>query len=358
MSEGRLYLTGELPGTGGLLKAVPEDFEVEEVPAYLPSGEGEHLFMWVEKVGRNTQDVVRALAQVAGVDEREIGYAGMKDRQGVTRQFFSVPARTEAKVASFAQPGMRVLEAKRHGNKLRTGHLRGNRFRIRLRDVPEEALARAEAILARLRTVGVPNAFGDQRFGRADDNAEQGRKLVLGERLARAPSAFQRKLYLSAFQSLLFNRALAARLRTATLAQARAGDVLRKTDSGGVFVCEDPAVDQPRVDRFEVSPTGPLFGPKMVQAAGEVRAFEEALLQEAGVTLDDFRRGKGETEGGRRPFRVPLEDASVTPVPDAPDLLLAFTLPKGSYATVVLGEVMKSSVALATSSSSGSDDLP
>lgn len=340
------YLTADLPGTGGLLKAVPEDFEVEELPAYAPSGEGEHLFLWIEKTGRNTADVARALSQALGVDEREVGYAGMKDRQGVTRQFFSVPARVEAKLPAFTLDGVRVLDAKRHGNKLRTGHLRGNRFRIRVRGVREGGVARASAVLERLREVGVPNAFGEQRFGRSDDNAEQGRSLILGQRLARAPSAFQRKLYLSAFQSLLFNQALAERLRSGTLARVTVGDVLRKTDSGGVFVCEDPVVDQPRVDRFEVSPAGPLFGPKMVQAQGEVAAFEATLLQAAGVTLDDFRRGRGETEGGRRPYRVPLEDATVTSLEGTEDLLLAFSLPKGSYATVVLGEVMKSGAPL------------
>ncbi len=329
-------LTRDIPGCGGLFKAVPEDFVVEEVPAYLPSGEGTHLYLWVEKVGRDTQEVARALARAGGIPEREVGYAGQKDRQGVTRQLFSVPAAAEGKVAAFEMPGAKVLWTKRHGNKLRTGHLRGNRFGIRLRDVKSAEHARAS--FHRLCEAGMPNGFGAQRFGRADDNAEQGRRLLKGERLDRAPSPFQRRLYLSAFQSLLFNRALTQRVEEGSLGAALFGDVMEKVESGGMFVCEAPEVDQPRVDAWEISPAGPMFGPKMVAASGEVAAREAQLLTDAGVTPDDFRRGKGETEGTRRPYRVRLGEPSFEI--DGADVVLGFTLPKGSYATVVLDELL------------------
>ena len=330
-------VTADLPGCGGLLKAAPEDFAVEEIPAYLPSGEGEHLFLWIEKVGRDTVEIARALAEGLGVSEREVGYAGLKDRQAVTRQFFSVPASAEGRAASLRLDGARVLEARRHRNKLRTGHLRGNRFRVRIRDTGDAAAARR--VLDRLELTGVPNYFGEQRFGREEDNADLGRRLLLGERLPRAPTAFQRKMYLSAFQSLLFNRALAARVTAGTLSRALDGDVLRKADTGGVFVCEDPSREQARVDAFEVSPAGPLFGPKMPRAARAVAEAEQALLREAGVGFDDFRRGRGETEGGRRAYRIRLHEVSVEE--DGADLVVAFALPRGSYATVVLDEVMK-----------------
>jgi tRNA pseudouridine13 synthase len=330
-------VTAGMPGSGGLLKAAPQDFVVEEIPAYQPSGEGEHLYLWIEKAGRDTPEVARALSHQLGVPERQVGYAGLKDRQAVTRQFFSVPAGAEPRVASFAMDGVRVLEAKRHGNKLRTGHLRGNRFRIRIREVRDARAARA--ILGRLEVTGVPNYFGEQRFGRGEDNAELGRRLLLGQRLERPPTPFQRKLYLSAFQSLLFNRALAGRIRAGTLGRALVGDVLRKSDTGGLFVCAEPALEQPRVDAFEVSPAGPLFGPKMVKAGGAVAAAEEALLGDAGVTLEDFRRGRGETEGARRAYRIRLEDVAMEE--EGRDVVLSFTLPRGSYATVVLDEVMK-----------------
>jgi tRNA pseudouridine13 synthase len=330
-------LTEGVPGCGGAFKLVPEDFEVEELPAYTPSGEGEHLFLWVEKRGRDTREVVRALAQALGVPEGEVGVAGMKDRHAVTRQLLSVPARTEPKLAGFSLEGVSVLWARRHGNKLRTGHLRGNRFRLRLRGVKDPGAAREAFALLVAR--GVPNYFGDQRFGRAGDNADRGKALLLGQRLPQRPDRFQRKLYLSAFQSHLFNRALAGRLRAGTFDQALLGDVLRKEDSGGLFVCESPEVDNPRVAAFEVSPAGPMFGPKMTPAAHGVAQAEAALLAEEGMTLSDFARGGGETEGTRRPYRVRMGNPELTP--EGEDLLLAFDLPKGAYATEVLAELLK-----------------
>ncbi len=339
----RPRLTEDLPGCGGLFKAVPEDFEVEELPAYDPSGEGSHLYFWIEKRGRETPEIARALAKAAGVDEREVGYAGLKDRQGITRQLFSVPAGSPSApvdawvAAAEALEGVKVLWTRRHGNKLRTGHLRGNRFIVRLRGVshPEHVAPKLE----RLERVGLPNYFGAQRFGRGDDNAALGRRLLKGERLERAPSAFQRRLYLSAFQSLLFNRALSERVREGTLDRALMGDVMEKTESGGLFVCAAPEVDAPRVTAWEISPAGPMFGPKMRAAEGEVAQREARLLEEAGVTLGDFRRGKGETEGARRAYRVKPGELSWSSEEDV--LTLRFTLPKGSYATVLLDELME-----------------
>ncbi len=330
-------MTAELPGCGGQLKAVPADFEVEELPAYLPSGEGEHLFLWVEKVGHGTQEVARALAAAVGLKERDVSYAGQKDRQAVTRQLFCFPAKAEAGLSAFAMPGVTVHWAKRHRNKLKTGHLKGNRFRIRLRDVKDAGAARAclEAVRAR----GFANFFGTQRFGRGGDNADKGFALLRGERLPGAVSRFERRLFLSAAQSLLFNRALAERLAHGTFARALAGDVMKKLTTGGVFVCADPAADQPRVEQFEVSPAGPVFGPRMEQAQGEVAAAEARVLAGADVTLADFSRGGGETEGTRRPYRLPLHGVEVAAEGD--DLWLAFELPRGSYATVLLRELLK-----------------
>lgn len=330
-------LTEEVPGCGGAFKLVPEDFEVEEVPAYAPSGEGEHLYLWVEKRGRDTREVVRALASALGVDEGEVGVAGMKDRHAVTRQLLSVPARAEARLEGFALEGVRVLWTRRHGNKLRTGHLRGNRFRLRVRGVRDVGAARET--FARLSARGVPNYFGEQRFGREGDNADLGKLLVLGQRLPKRPDKFQRKLYLSAFQSRLFNRALAERLRAGTFDVPLLGDVLRKEDSGGLFVCEAPEVDGPRAAAFEVSPAGPLFGPKMTAAAHGVAEAEARLLVEEGVTLDDFRRGGDETQGGRRSYRVLLGEPSLEV--DGEDLVLSFGLTRGAYATEVLHELLK-----------------
>ena len=338
----RTYLTAQIPGAGGTVKTSPEDFQVEEVPAYAPSGEGEHLFLWVEKMGHDTPWVARQLAAAAGLTERDVSYAGLKDRQAITRQLFSLPVRVQApipeKLEQWSVEGARVLWVKRHGNKLRSGHLRGNRFVIRLRDV-RDADAGAAAF-AQLQQHGVPNFFGTQRFGARGDNGVSGKALLLGQRLPRAPSRFERKLFLSAYQSELFNRLLEQRVQEGSLGRAFPGDVLRKEETGGLFVCESVEVDQPRVDRKEVSPAGPLFGPKLVEARGEIAAREAAVLTEEAITMGDFARGRGETEGARRPYRVLLGDPEL--VREGADLLLRFTLPSGSYATEVLAEVTKS----------------
>ncbi len=329
------YLTSDLPACGGDFKASPEDFEVEELPAYEPSGEGEHLFLWVEKRGRSTPEAARALAGAAGLLERDVSWAGLKDRQAVTRQWLCVPAKRGAAAAGFEGEGVRVLRAAKHRNKLKAGHLRGNRFRLTLRGVTDEAAARAG--LERLARLGVPNYFGEQRFGAAGDNAARGKAILLAG--GRHADRFERKLLLSAYQSELFNRVLARRLEAGTVARALSGDVLKKHLTGGEFVCEAPEVDQPRVDAFEVSATGPMFGPEMRKAAGAVAAAEDAVLADEGVTVETFAAGRGETLGARRHLRVPMAALSVEA--RGADLTLAFELPAGAYATVVLRELLK-----------------
>jgi tRNA pseudouridine13 synthase len=192
--------------------------------------------------------------------------------------------------------------------------------------------------MKRLVADGLPNAFGEQRFGRGDTGL-RGRALVRGERLPKKPSTFERKLYVSAYQAQLFNRMLEARLRQGALRRALAGDLMRKTDSGGLFVCREPEVDQPRVERGEIIATGPIFGWKMQRPAGDIDAAEQAALASEDLTLDSFRRLGSIAEGTRRPFAVPLTDASWSI--EGSSVELTFTLPAGSYATVLLDEVMK-----------------
>jgi tRNA pseudouridine13 synthase len=342
------FVTAELPGSGGVVRHTPEDFQVDEVPAYLPSGAGSHLYLRIEKRGRTTRDAVRTLAHALGVPERDAGWAGMKDRDAVTTQWLSFPATKEdPDPASLAAPGLRVLEVSRHGNKLKAGHVRANRFAIAVRggDLARAAAA-AEALAAR----GLPNFFGPQRFGVEGRNAEVGRALLLGEATPEAKRAkrdrFLRRLSLSAYQSSLFNRWLAERMADGLFATAVAGDVLKKLDTGGLFTCEDAAVDGPRVACFEVSPAGPMFGHKLRPAAGDALAREARLLAAEGIALADFARGGGETEGTRRPARLRVA-VELEPLPAPEDGYLArFELPKGSYATVVLRELMKSEAEL------------
>jgi tRNA pseudouridine13 synthase len=337
--------TEDLPGTGGTLKASPEDFEVEEIPAYAPAGAGDHVMAWIEKRDQTTLDAVRALARVVGVRERDIGSAGLKDRRAVTRQWLSFPPPTTPEAVLLAEvPGVRVLSAARHGNKLRTGHLRGNRFRIAVRELtlaPDVAAARAAAVVARLgEPPGAPNWYGEQRFGAAGDNAAIGRTLVRGT--GRAPGgARERRLYLSAYQAALFNRYLARRIRDRLYRQVVTGDILR-VPSGGMFVTTDPSLDQERLARGEVTLTGPMFGHEMRQPPvdSEAAAREAALLREEELTLADFRHLGKLAPGTRRPLSVPLEGARARPLGDSA-LEIEFSLPAGAYATVVLREVMK-----------------
>jgi len=339
--RGHALITADLPGSGGAVKASPEDFRVDEVPAYLPQGTGPHLWLRVEKRDRTTRDVVRALAAALAVPDREAGYAGLKDRAAVTTQWLSFPVACDPDPASLAGDGFRVLEASRHQNKLRTGHLRGNVFTTVVRGGD---LARARACADALAARGMANFFGAQRFGAAGRNAELGRMLLRGQtgdpevrRAAR--DRFLRRLVLSAWQSSLFNAWLAERLRDGLFATALQGDVLKKLDSGGVFTCQDPAVDGPRVERFEISPAGPMFGHKLRPAAGEALRREERLLAAEGIGPAELARGGGETEGTRRAGRLPVSIALETV---EGGYRARFELPRGSYATVVLGELTKS----------------
>jgi tRNA pseudouridine13 synthase len=334
-------VTAELPGSGGTLRGSPEDFRVDEVPAYLPAGTGPHLYLRVEKRGRTTRDALRTLARALGVPERDAGYAGLKDRDAVTTQWLSFPVASDPDPRALAFPGLTVLEVSRHPNKLRTGHVRSNRFGL---SVLGGDPARARACAALLTRRGLPNFFGPQRFGNAGRNAEMGRRLLAGDddpeirRAAR--DRFLRRLSISAYQSHLFNRWLAGRLADGLFSAALVGDVMKKLDSGGLFVCEDPALDGPRVACFELSPAGPMFGHKLRAAAGEALAREERLLAAEGVRLADFARGGGEAEGTRRAARLPVQ-VEVEDLPGGQGYRARFELPRGAYATVVMRELMK-----------------
>jgi tRNA pseudouridine13 synthase len=337
-------VSADLPGSGGAVRAVPEDFRVDEVPAYLPAGVGSHLYLHVEKRGRTTRDVVRALAHALGVPERDAGYAGMKDKDAVTTQWLSFPAAKDPDPATLAGPGLQVLEVSRHGNKLRTGHLRGNVFSIVVRGGDA---ARARAAAAAVGARGLPNFFGPQRFGTEGRNAEIGRALLVGPDSPEVRRAgrdrFLRRLSLSAYQAHLFNRWLAERMADGLFAAAVHGDVMKKLDTGGLFDCADPVVDGPRVVSFEISPAGPMFGHKLRAASADALAREERLLAAEGITLAAFAKGGGEAEGTRRAARLRV-DVAVEEVPEG--YRARFELPKGSYATVVLGELVKGEAAV------------
>jgi tRNA pseudouridine13 synthase len=335
----RVRVCADLPGTGGMYKLTPEDFEVEEIPAYLPSGAGEHTFLWIEKRGLTTPQAVARLCEALGAPRHEAGTAGLKDQQALTRQWVSLPRVDPARACGLALSGVRVLAADRHGNKLRTGHSRGNRFTVAITGAGAGATERASAVVTRLRESGMPNLYGDQRFGRASDNAGRGVAVLRRQIHVRDPR--ERRLLVSAAQSALFNRVVKKRLAAGLLTSALLGDVLCRLPSGAAFVCADAAADQPRVTAGEVAVTGPMFGPKMLTPApGSAAAQMEAtVLAEAELAEDEFARGGRLCEGARRPLVVRPGELRVEPEREG-RLVLRFTLPAGSYATVLLSEVI------------------
>lgn len=328
---------------GGELKAQPEDFVVEETPAYQPSGAGEHVYIRFEKRGLDTDEAVRRLARALEVDPRDAGTAGRKDRHAITRQWASfLGADLERARALEGIEGVRVLEVSRHGNKLRTGHLRGNRFELRLRGAPASDLPHAREMLAELARRGVPGYFGQQRFGRDAGNVAAARAwLVDAGPPPRAPWA--RKLLVSSLQAELFNELCAERVQDDTYGKVLGGDVVRKEEGGGLFCPATPEelVDaQDRAARFLVSPTGPMFGVSMRAAEGSVGEREAACLAAAGLDTEKLARFARAGEGTRRPYRFALDAPEAEA--DAEGIVLRFGLPPGGYATVVVRELRRS----------------
>jgi len=335
------YLTAALPGTGGVLRACDDDFLVDEELPYAASGAGDHVFVRIEKRGLATPDAAQRIARALGIKDRDIGIAGMKDRHAVTRQWMSLPPPVTPEAArALALDGITILDALRHPHKLRTGHVRANRFVLRVRQVGADAVARASAILARLGDApGAPNWFGEQRFGRERDNAARGRALVLGE-TPRGKDKRMDRLMVSALQSELFNAWLVARLADGLYATALDGDLMHKV-GGGMFPYTEPAVDTARVLAGEVIPTGPMFGADMrAPAPGSAAAVrEQAILDGSGLQIASFATVRAIAEGTRRDAAIAVRDASATLVDG--DLVVAFTLPAGAYATVIMREIIK-----------------
>jgi tRNA pseudouridine13 synthase len=345
-------LTAHLPGTGGRIRTEDDDFVVEELPAYEPLGVGDHTYLRVEKRGITTYEAIRRAAQALGVSPKSVGFAGMKDAHAVTIQTFSVEhvpvAKCETALARIDR--VRLLSAKVHRNKIRLGHLRGNRFVLRVRGCVQGAAERARAVLDEIERRGCPNFYGEQRFGNQADNDRVGRLLVLGDfrgacelvgdDIRKKPHSLVR-LYVSAYQSSLFNRIVVARMPD--LGRLEAGDLAYLHDRGAVFRVEDAAAEQPRADRLEISPSAPLFGLKVILADGHPGEVERAVLAEEGLSREQFDvPGAGNFTGERRPMRIPVTGAEVAPVAgDDTAIEVRFDLPRGSYATVVLDEVMK-----------------
>jgi tRNA pseudouridine13 synthase len=397
------YLTPDLPGTGGILRRSTADFRVDEVPLYDASGAGEHVYLRIRKRGVSTFDAIRRVAQELDVPERAVGYAGLKDARAVTTQWLSVRGTDEERVAALAVPRIEVLDVRRHGNKLRAGHLRGNRFSIVVHEAEPGAYDRAARILDVLVGRGVPNYFGEQRFGShgtthlygeaivrhdygafvkhilgGEPETERDTRMAAARRLfnaGRLQDAYEaipmqrraekkclhallrfddperacfaipkrmRQMYVSSFQSWIFNRVLDRRMPR--IDRLLSGDMAYVHRTTRAFFVEDAAVEQQRCRGFEISPSGPIFGTRTPQTEGEPGRVEQELLAETGLQREDFRIGGGlNLKGLRRSLRIPLKEVALAPR-ERTGYCVEFELPGGCFATSVLREIMKSGV--------------
>ena len=302
-------------GASATLKLLNEDFIVTELPLQLPSGEGEHIWLDIEKNGANTAFVAQQLAEAAGVEDRDVGYAGLKDRYAITRQWFSIylPKGETPDLSLLQHPEFKVLGQSRHVKKLRPGDLQGNRFRIVLRDVTGERDA-IEANLEAVASHGVPNYFGAQRFGHDGGNVEQGRAMLAREIRVRNPK--KKGIYLSAVRSFVFNEVLALRIRRGLWGKTLPGDVM---DEAG-------------------RPTGPLWGRGRVIATDQAQALEDGVA-ERHASLCDGMEHAGLDQERRSLMASPVEMSWEWP--QANQLVLTFSLPAGNYATSVLNEILR-----------------
>ncbi len=385
----------------GLIKEDYEDFFVEELPLYEASGSGTHTYFTLEKRGLSTMQAVRDVAEALAVDPRAIGLAGLKDARAVSRQRLSIEHIEPERLAELRLPRIGIFDITRHTNKLKLGHLAGNRFRVRVRKVQRARQAELEAAWQRLCREGVPNYFGPQRFGSRGDGWAVGRAIARNEidtaldlmlgrpgpydsgEILRARSLYDqgqfgeaaqawprmfrderralttlartrgnrmraflavdrrlRDFLVSAYQSYLFNQVIAARISHG-LGRLRLGDLAWLHGRGAVFHVDDPAREQPRADAFEISPTGPLFGYRMTEPTGESAAEEQAVLAREGLDVALFRAARLRVSGGRRALRFRPAEPGLDLGADerGPYLEIRFTLEPGCYATSLLREL-------------------
>lgn len=407
-------MTRDLPGTGGAIKAKTTDFMVREIPLYPPSGTGNHTFFMIRKEGLTTFRAIEILSRELNVSAAIFGLAGIKDAQAVSWQVLSVEGIPPERILALTIPRMDVEWAIPHSHKLRVGHLKGNKFTVRISGIigKENALDTCKETLKVLVERGVPNYYGPQRFGSpssrsvdvgrvmvlegpnafkelvdtylgsipgrreseqvrsARESYDAGRyseasrqlpqglnyeKRVLGT-LAKNPANYRRawmtipkrlkRFFVSAFQSRLFNKVLDERLDS--IDQVFEGDLAFKHDSGACFTVTDSKQEACRAKNFEISPTGPIFGYKMMRSEGVQAEIENKVLEEEGIgNIESFRIGAGfSNKGARRPLRFQVKDSSVSK--DTTEdgdgdrsILISFTLAPGCYATTLLAEIMK-----------------
>ena len=331
------YLTADVTPIPFVHKQVPEDFFVEEILSFEPDGEGDHVYVFIEKRALSTARAIQILADAGEADRRLAGYAGKKDVQAVTRQWLSFEhVKNIAALENFRDDGLRVLKLTRNGRRLKLGRVKENAFRLRLRDFESDRYRDLEAVLRRIEDQGLPNYFGAQRFGKHNLRDAE-RWLIEG---AKGPRDRQRKRFLvSVLQSAIFNRYLSDRIEDGLFATPLLGDLAKIHQTGGVFWVDDVNAARSRVERMEISATGPMPGLEMRAPRDESHSFEEKVLSDLSVAKIDWSRAKKVASGTRRPIRVPIKNVALEKKEDG--CQLSFSLPSGAYATSVLRELRK-----------------
>ncbi|MBK8173500.1 MAG: tRNA pseudouridine(13) synthase TruD [Sandaracinaceae bacterium] len=333
------FITAEIAPIAARIKEAPSDFVVHELPAYAPTGSGDHLWVHFEKEGLGTPDAVKRIARALGVEPRDAGYAGLKDRHAITTQWASFLFGKAEKLENVELENIRLLTVTRHTAKLRTGHLRGNRFELVLRGASQARSKDVERVFALLAERGVPNYFGEQRFGFDGRNIDEAKRWIVEN--GHAPrDQWKRKLLVSVLQSVVFNDVVATRIRDGLFDDAVAGDLLRKEDTGGLFTTDDLEDARARVRAWAVSPTGPMFGTGMRPAEHEANKRELESLARTGLTPEHLVRFGRAGEGTRRVMRIRPTDVTIEWSAEE-TLKLGFSLMRGAYATVVVRELTK-----------------
>lgn len=328
----------EPPRLAGRFRVAPADFVVEELFDHPLEDAGEHFWLWVEKSGLTTGQAAERIAEAVGVAPRDVGYAGMKDRHAVTRQWFSLVWPIKAEAPAWPNDtDCRVLAARRHGRKLRRGAHRGNRFVLRLRDVMGLTDVDLDTLGARIRAQGVPNYFGAQRFGREGDNVEMARALFAGRRMSRS----RRSIALSAARSYLFNQVLARRVAEGSWQTPLPGDVFMLAGTHSVFSSDTETADRltERVASMDIHPTGPMpgrIGRGHIAPTGVAGDYEAGVLEAHAELVGGLAQVR--VDADRRSLRLPVTDLEL--VRENDDTLVArFELPAGAFATSVLREI-------------------
>lgn len=335
------HALGPMP-CAGHIRSTPEDFVVTEQLDIDFSDDGEHDWLWVTKTGANTQWVAEQLAKHAGIAPRDVGYSGLKDRHALARQWFSVrrPSAGGTDWRAFTAAGVRVVEQRLHRRKLKRGAHRGNTFRIAVR--ADEMASHRDAIGQRMTQIGargVPNYFGEQRFGRNGANIELGQSLFQGRRLSRN----KRSIAISAVRSFLFNEILDARVKGRTWDKVLPGELANLDGSGSVFAVDEVTTEiEERCAAFDIHPTATLWGRGAPLAGADVAQLEAIVTAPHHDLCDGLV--KAGVDASTRPLRVRVVDLEWDIEDDA--LWLTFRLPNGAYATSVLREIADTQVAL------------